>query len=144
MSKNNPTSTSFIFAFKDFFRQVVTLFSAQAREKDSRNTTNLQVIQKQYISSVWCPITIVARIESFPGVPLSARDLFTIALSILKLENALFLVLALKTPLTDFCCFQIHHQRFHRSDKTLVQLFFMKSENVVQALIKNFVKQFVG
>lgn len=42
-------------------------------------TTNLQVIQNQYISPVWCLITIVARIESFPGVR-SCRDLFAIAL----------------------------------------------------------------
>lgn len=92
-------------------------------------TTNLQVIQNQYISTVWCLITIVARTESFPGVPwlgficnctrlLNELPKCTfMIISAVSLEKHRSLIAA---------ALRFIKQRFFPTDKILVKLFYQK------------------
>lgn len=100
-------------------------------KKHCKNTTNLQVIQKQYIFSVWCPITIVASHWKFPLArreTCNCADLFWNFLHFSALE-----IPQRFKPLS-----KLIEKRFHRIDKSLVWLFLfpVESEIVVQTLIK--------
>lgn len=124
MSKKKSVLYSLL---KTFFAKSWLCFSPKPERK---NTTNLQVIQKQYISPVWCLITIVARIESFPGVPgfiCNCAALFW---------NLKMRFLGFGNTANRFCAaFKFIIGDSIDPIKVLFSCFSMKSEIVVQALI---------
>lgn len=125
-SRKNSTSTVFSFSFKTFLPSRDWL----PEKKHCKNTTNLQVIQKQYIFPVWCPITIVASHWKFP---LARRETCNCAALFWN-----FCIFRLWKYRKDFSRFQNLSKDSIESIKVLFDYFSlpMESEIVVQTLIK--------
>lgn len=103
--EKKATSTV-LYSFKDFFapsRDCFQLFFS------SKNTTNLQVIQKQYISPVWCLIKLLLQHNwKFLSPACHCRGFICNCIELYFATRKVhcgwsFQSSTLETPLTDFC-----------------------------------------